>query len=278
MKLVNVFEYFNYRDYLKDYYQLRKENDPYFSYRAFANRAGYNSSGLYSLIVSGVRNLTPRYAPGFTKALGLDDKEAEYFQLMLQYTHAVSEKVRKELFIKMVQMLPQQERKLKLCHREFYSEWYFVAIHQALSILNINENNPEELTKFLNPYVGLREIKKAIKVLLELELIKKDESGFWKPISGNISGGVEVGKVYINDFQKNMLDLAKKSYENFSKEKRYTITESFAVSDSVAQLIHEKAQNFHNEIISLILSDKKPEEKLLQLNLQLFPLQNEEKK
>ena len=48
---INLYDYFNYRDFLADYYVAAKDRDKNFSYRYFAMKAGYNSSGLYSSIV-----------------------------------------------------------------------------------------------------------------------------------------------------------------------------------------------------------------------------------
>ena len=41
--MINIFEYQNYRLYLKDYYQEQKSTKKYFSYRYFSKKAGINA-------------------------------------------------------------------------------------------------------------------------------------------------------------------------------------------------------------------------------------------
>lgn len=271
MLIPSIYEFFNYRDYLGTYYQARKENESWFSYRSFARAAGYNSSGLYPNLVNGLRNLTARYIPGFCKALKLNPKESEYFQLMVEYTNAVSERGRQELFSKMIPYLPEKARRLKQNHREFYSNWYNVVIHQALSIVNIADD-PSPLMAFLVPAPGMREIRRALKLLEELELIVRDPDGCWRPASGNLTGGEEVGKIYISQFQQAMLELARQAWDRFPAADRYTITETYAVSQKVSEAIAERTRDFHREIIEMIVEDDAPEEELMQLNIQMFPL------
>ena len=40
MKKINIFNYLDYRRFLKDLYQWHKKHTPEFSYRYFANKAG----------------------------------------------------------------------------------------------------------------------------------------------------------------------------------------------------------------------------------------------
>lgn len=271
---ISIFDYFNYRDYLKDYFRLKKQDVPWFSYRHFAKSAGYNSSGLYINLVSGLRNLTPRYYEGFIKALKLNENEANYFLLMVDYTHAVTDQGRQEIFSRMVSFLPSKEKKIRLNQKEFYSSPLNVMVHQALSIFNVSDDF-KILVDSLSPKPTLWDVKKSMKVLQELELIQKTPEGFYKPSHKNMVGGKEIGDLYISNFQSNMVDLGKDAHKRFpTKEFRLQITETISVSKSTAKKIESKVKEMHKEIIQMIISDKEAEEALLQMNLQFFPLIN----
>src|SRR5882672_3467739 len=84
----SVFDYFDYRRCLDDFYRYRKSLNSRFSHRSFALKAGYKSSGLFIQLVKGKLNLTRKMLPGFVKAMGLDETQGEYFGLMIQFTHA----------------------------------------------------------------------------------------------------------------------------------------------------------------------------------------------
>jgi uncharacterized protein (TIGR02147 family) len=54
---VEVFDYRDYRAYLRDVYQSRKSSEYGFSYRAFAKRAGLSAPNYLKLVAEGQRNL-----------------------------------------------------------------------------------------------------------------------------------------------------------------------------------------------------------------------------
>jgi uncharacterized protein (TIGR02147 family) len=70
---LRVFDYTDYRKYLSDYYDEQKKKTPSFSYRFFAKKAGYNSSGLYKDILSNrtgmYRDLIARVARGASASI-----------------------------------------------------------------------------------------------------------------------------------------------------------------------------------------------------------------
>ncbi|MFH1761525.1 MAG: TIGR02147 family protein [bacterium] len=87
-KKVSVFDYTDYRRYLADYYTEQKEINPSFSYRYFAQKAGYNSSGMYKDIVSGRTNIKPGFIAKLSKAIRHGKREEEYFETMVLFNQA----------------------------------------------------------------------------------------------------------------------------------------------------------------------------------------------
>ena len=67
-----VFEYLDYRKYLRDFYASRKRGGRGFSYRAFSRRAQLQSPNYLKLVIEGQRNLTGPMANRFATACGLD--------------------------------------------------------------------------------------------------------------------------------------------------------------------------------------------------------------
>jgi len=268
---VSIFKFTSYRDYLKAHYEHMKEASPYFSYRQFALKAGYSSFSLYANIVKGIKNLTPKYLPGFTKALDLSPEEAEYFRLMMELDRTKSQYRSQAVFEKMLKLMPKKTRRLKSAQKELFSKWHHSAILQALNVLQISDNIGD-ISKWLVPHVKTVEIKKSIKLLKELGLIVRDNEGFLRPSDSDIVGGSEVGSIYINQFQDKMLELARDAFEEFKPSKRYYITETFSISQECSNQMDNKIKEFHKEIANMILNDKNKAEKIMQMNLQYFPL------
>ena len=267
---VSIFDYFDYRIYLDEYYIARKAVDSKFSYRYFAMKAGYNSSGLYSSVVQGKVNLTENTIPKFVKALNLSETEASYFELMIQFTHAQTAKAKQDVFEDMLPFLPPKSRHLAEDHKEYYSKWYITAVHQILDVYDFVDDF-EDLSRFLIPNISVEQAKSAILVLKSLELIEQNEGSCWKSKDHSILGGGDVGKAFIHEFQREMIDLGKESLNRFSKERRNISTMTLSLSREGRDRILQKASSFQKDLVEIARSDSN-ENQIFQLNLQFFPL------
>ena len=272
---MNVFAYYNYRKYLQDYYEYRKSVQRYFSYRAFAKKAGYTSSGFYLDLVKGRKSLTPQMVPKFIVALGLTEKESRYFSLMVDFTHAATPESKQIIFEQMSSLLPKAVKTLTRHQQEYYSKWYYVAVREALSVLNVNENI-QDLAFFLNPRITLPQAKQAMQLLSRLELIEKID-GFWRPVNKTISSGSEIASLFVHQFQKQMIDLGKAALDHYSVERRNVSCTTMSVSPQGLERIIHKIDMFRKEIVDIVRSDDH-ESMVCELNIQFFPLSKEMEK
>jgi len=81
----NIYNFSDYRDFLKDRYRQLKEADPLFSFRYFSKQAGFGSPNYLKLVMDGKRNLSADAIGKFAKGLRLDNHESEYFRYMVEY-------------------------------------------------------------------------------------------------------------------------------------------------------------------------------------------------
>ena len=269
---MNIFGYYNYRKYLQDFYEYRKSVHRHFSYRAFAQKAGYTSSGLYLDLVKGRKSITEQLVPKFAKALGLGDKESIYFQLMVDFTHATLPATKQEIFEHMASMLPRSMKILTRNQKEYFSKWYYVAVRESLGVLNITDNF-QDLAFFLVPRISVPQAKQAIQLLADLELIEKVD-GIWRSRNKTISSGGEVDPLMVHQFQKEMIELGKQAIGHFSRERRNISCTTMSVSPMGLERIIHKIDIFRREVIEIVRSDE-GERLVCQLNVQFFPLSKE---
>src|SRR3954468_669767 len=85
---VDVFNYQDFRSFLRDFYKERRLKDRKFSIRFFARRAGLRSQNYLKVVMDGRRSLTSRNMPKFVKGLGLDTSQAEYFEALVNLNQA----------------------------------------------------------------------------------------------------------------------------------------------------------------------------------------------
>ncbi len=59
--MVNIYDYMNYRDFLRDYLNYKKEKNRSFTHREILKKMGINSTGFLSNIFSGKKNLNEQH-------------------------------------------------------------------------------------------------------------------------------------------------------------------------------------------------------------------------
>lgn len=78
-----VYEYRDYRKFLKDYYELQKQTVRGYTYARFAAIAELSSPNYLKLVIDGSRNLTTANIQAFAKAMNIQGQELEYFEALV---------------------------------------------------------------------------------------------------------------------------------------------------------------------------------------------------
>lgn len=273
--MVNVFKYIDYRKFLEDYYDFMKQNHGKFSFRWFAKKAGYTSSGYYSNVIKGVHPLTGAYIDKFIGAIGFNELESHYFNLLVKYQNSKTVIDKKKYLDELIKIKPSEYFRLKQNHHLYYSKWYIPIVHQSLSIFSY-DNDAKELSEFIRPRLKKTEVIESVQLLKKLNLILKDENGYWKPISPSSIGGTEVGVRSIRDFQKSIMEKAINSVDNVDPEKRHIITTTMTVNQNGVEAIKSLINEFQHKVISYS-DNNEIHDKLYQMNVQFFPLSQDNK-
>jgi uncharacterized protein (TIGR02147 family) len=135
--MIDIFEYIDYRKLLKDLYNERRAENKCFSYRFIAQKVGFSSAGFFANIIQGKRNISPEFIFGFARVFKLKKQETEYFELLVNFDQAKSHEQKKYYFEK---MLSSKKSKIKIIEKqqyEFYSKWYYTAVREVLTFLNL---------------------------------------------------------------------------------------------------------------------------------------------
>ena len=66
-----IFEYLDYREFLRDYYQSKKAANPAFSLRAFSDKIGFKAKDFISRVMQGDKNLSTQSQVRKTRSLFL---------------------------------------------------------------------------------------------------------------------------------------------------------------------------------------------------------------
>jgi uncharacterized protein (TIGR02147 family) len=273
----DIFTYSNSRLFLKDYYGERKKAHPSFSYRYFANKAGFKSKTFIYKVISGEKTLSKGAVLAVAQAMGLKKREIEYFEAMVNFTQAKTERER-EFYFNHLQAFGKNHAATQLRQDQFnyFSTWYLPAIREIVAFSDFRDDY-KLLAKFLNPAITTAQAKEALKLLLDLGLIKRTSSGRYYQTAKSLTCGDEIHMLAVHTFQKENLRLAAEAIDRHERRHRDISTLTVGTTEAGAQRISDELASFIKRLAELVEKDD-PADRVYQINLQVFPLSTLPKK
>ncbi|MCX7727471.1 MAG: TIGR02147 family protein [Chitinispirillaceae bacterium] len=270
--MVKIFDYLDYREYLRDYYKEVKREKPFFSYRFIGRKVGMDSSYVIK-VMQGNLHISPKKINEFIKLLGLKEKEAEYFETLVHFGRAKTEKERKMYFERIFSISSGKAQTLEPHQYEFFQKWYYSAIW---SIINCKpfDGDFSKLANLCIPPITTHEAKQAVNLLEKLGLISKKEDGWYYTTEQNLTTGSKWISKAIENYQQEMIRLAEESINRFEKKERDISTVTLCIDEKTLPEIRDYISKFRSSLINLVNSYE-GSSRVYQLNIQLFPLSSD---
>lgn len=270
----NIYDFIDYREFLKTYYLNNKKNDPQFSYRVMARRMGFTSPNFLKLVIDGARDIGKSSLKKIVTGLDLKKKEAEYFSYLVFFSKAKTTE-QKNYYYSLISAL-RSKKVISPIHPEqfeYYSNWYNIVIRELINNQPVDVDYVE-LAKKVNPPILPKQAKKAVKLLEDLKLIKRTKDGRFVHSSPLINTGNQVESLLIKNFHDKMIELAKSALHQLPPEKRETSSCTIKVSERGFEKVKARIQKFREEILQ-IARDDIDVDRVAQVNFQLFPISKE---
>jgi uncharacterized protein (TIGR02147 family) len=270
---VNVFEFLDYRAFLREYYTAEKARRPAFSHRFFSRLAGLRSPNFLKLVMDGERNLGPETVPKFSRAIGLTGEAAAFFADLVTFTQAESVADKNRAFERI-----SASRRFRSAKRiegdlfKYLSQWYYPAIRELAAREDFSEN-PKWIAAQLRPKIAAADAASALNLLLSLGLLVRDENT-GKVVRGEPTITTEhqtVRSLAVTNFHRQMLERASASIETIPSSERDLAALTVCVGPATAALVKERIHKFREEMTQLCDADVKGSI-VYQLNIQWFPL------
>jgi uncharacterized protein (TIGR02147 family) len=268
---VDVFRYRDYRSFLREYYQLRKEHRGGYSLRAFSRGTGLRSPNYLKLVMDGDRNLTPSMALRFAEGCGLSGEAAEYFCELVAFNQARVARERELHFERLTRFSRfRKVHKLDIAQSAYHSEWYIPAIRELTARADFSED-PSWLAKTLLPEVSAAQAKRAIDVLLELGLLVRDENGRLGQAEELVETPAGPLGHHVVQFHRTMMQLAAESLDRVPREEREIASVTLCLAQEQLEQLKAELRAFRNHLLQKYQAGADAE-RVVQLNLQMFPL------
>jgi uncharacterized protein (TIGR02147 family) len=270
MAEISVFDYTDYRKYLKDYYTRRKEVLSHFSHRFIAQKVGFKSGGHFSQILSGKANISIVLIEKISSFLEHNNRESSFFQNMILYNQAKEPEVKHKYFEKMLSYKEAKIRQIDTQQYGLYDHWFFTAVRELIAFFPFH-GDFDILADMIIPPITKNQAQEAILALEQLHLIQRLDTGEYKVTDELITTGKHSEPVRLNNYAIDMIALASRAIERFPKSLRNVSWVTMSISPQTCKQIIEELRSLRQKVMELAMADQSPD-RVYQLNLQLFPL------
>lgn len=220
MDKINIFTFVNYRDFIKEYlYYLKSKHR--ISMRSICSKSSITPAYI-SMVISGKRSLDLDKAKAFIDNLKLTETEKRFFKLLVVFNDSDDLVERNKTFEKLKQYKVFKDNyQMTFNAHEYLSKWYYVAIRE-LSLLEEFKEDPVWIQERFFPKLSLLEVRKAIFFLKQNNLIGNRDSL-------NIECIDSVFSLSLKQFHSQMLDIAKNSMDQVSRDQRSIVGHTVAL-------------------------------------------------
>lgn len=270
---VDIFNFTDYREYLKAYYQGMKNSRNYFSFRYFSKIAGLGGKNYFQMVMVGKRNLSLVTIAKFTQALKLSKKEGAYFEAMVLYNQAENELDKDRYFTELIALRPQTKLEgLTQDQFEYLTNSLYVTIRE-LSAMPEFQEDIKWIQNNLRSFAKLSEIRQALEVLKRLQLLIPDPTTGKLKHSGNTLITPEHGEsLEMLNYHRQVLNQTKEALMNIPFDQRDISSMTIPIPSSLIPAIKEVIAKAREEIAHLVNRSSRDYHEVFQINVQFFPV------
>lgn len=271
---INIYDYLDFRVFLADMTKELKQRGG-FDLRSFAKKAGLKSPGFLKMVIDGKRHVVESTARGFCEALNVIGREQEYFVLLVMYAQEQDPDVKFDLFEKIMSLRPRSlSYQMQKRQSRYFSRPYYVCIREMVALHDFRED-PQWIAKRCFPKIRPSQAEEAIKTLLELGLLRRDENGKllqtedFIQTQDSIKAGIEA-----YHYHESVLDKARHALGLLPQDERNYYALTLPLPKSLYNEFIQDFYDFRDRMVQKLncLSKEVSLEEVFQINFQFFPL------
>ncbi|MET0282891.1 MAG: TIGR02147 family protein [Polyangiales bacterium] len=270
----DVFDFDDYRAFLRAHYAHKKASGRGFSLRVFSRLAGLTSSNYLKLVMDGDRNLGAEAAERFASACGLEASRASYFVELVALQQAKTQPERERAYEHL-----RSHRRFRQAHplddeyAAYHAHWYVPAVRELAARKDF-EADPKWIAARLMPAITSRQATRALKVLRELGLLVEDK-GKLRQAHALVKTPDKPLSHHVVRFHRVMMERAAEALDLVPREQREIASLTLCLSDRQLRALKAELAQLRGELLRKYGAEADAK-RVVQLNLHMFPLSIEE--
>lgn len=267
----DIFDYLDYREFMRDYYTLGKENVSAFSYRYLARIMGFASPNFYKLVMDGKRNLGVESVNKLAAGWKFDEEEHRFLHDLVAYNQADSHDEANVAFARITASQRfRNARRIDSSMFQYLSNWYNPVIRELIVSDDFRED-PAWIAQKLRPAITQEQARESLELLFDMGLIERDDEGFIRQNSPSLTTGHEVRSLAIVNYHRQMIQLASESIETVDSQWRDISALTVCVPPELVPELKDRIHAFREVLLDLC-DRQESSSGAYQLTIQLFPL------
>jgi uncharacterized protein (TIGR02147 family) len=265
-----IYEYDNYRFFLRDYFREQKRLKDMFSHRYFARRAGFASSSFCAHVIDGKRNLTERSLYKMMRGLKLTGKASSYFSALVAFNQAKTVEEREDNF-RVLKRLRKSTDLYRINRKQwaYYDEWYYPVIRELVAYAHWR-GDYRTLGELVRPSVSADKAREAVETLVAIGMLRPTDDGGYEQASEGVTGG-DVPPSVTRNARKEFLLRAIEATETLSVDERHVAGVTVAMSRENYESLVAKMDELRRMVLAAAI-DEPDVDRVYQFNFQAFPL------
>jgi uncharacterized protein (TIGR02147 family) len=259
MKEPSLYDFTDYRDFLKEWFQYKKSTSDYWSYGLWSKKLGLKSTSTLTMIIHKQRHMGKKMIPKFINFFKLNEKEASYLEEIIKISKAT--KGDPNLTV----LLLEQNAVSKKTNesRDLIFDWSAYALREMSNLKDFNHKIDWYEKRLLNT-LGKNKVKSVLSKLKENEFIDNKGNPTSK-IQPKKELNLEDAKIY----HEELMELSAQSVE-LPFENRALHASTLSIQKDKLKEAKKLIRDFQIKFSELV--EEVPGDEVYQLNIQFFPL------
>lgn len=272
--LPDIYDFVDYRRYLRTVFEVLSRTEAGFSLRGFARLAGSSSPNFYQLIMSGRIHPGHTHLNSLARSLRLDKERRDYLADLVNLARARDPVKRESLMRRVLNEGAREARHVvRLDQFDYYTVWYYSIIRAMLSYRKIPSAGADlaSIGRELQPPIKSQQVQEALDALMRLGMAKVGSDGFYVQTEAVVTTGDDVMSAQVSVFQRETMKLALAALDGCPADERDISTLTLNISADGYRQIRERVRAFRKELLAIASADTN-DDRIYQVNMQLFPL------
>ncbi len=268
----SIYEYNDFRKFIADFQSMARTQDRAYTKSRMAQLLGLpNSRSFLSDVLRG-KKISSTFVERFIKVFGFKGEEANFFRTLVRFNQSDNPGERELCFEQLISLNRTPKKIIYKASFAYYKDWYNAALRALLNVYDFDGTDFQALGKKLVPAVPVPKIKQAFNLLVRLDMIAKDENGFFKPTQSSISADDYVRDEVLRQFKVKCLRLADYAIVNDSGKPKTMAVNTISVSKLGLKRIERQIERFRSQVRSIVHKDDGKAENVYQLDVLFFPM------